>query len=122
MLVEWVVMRTGAEVNVGMGRFAVYLRAPVSICFQEGMLVVSFSLCGELNIFLDTVQVFKEVSQPILIAGPVDESIIRVKEPAECLWVLRLNAISLNSSMKKVAVTNKPIAMPLVCLQNWPKS
>jgi hypothetical protein len=22
--------------------------------------------------------------------------------------------------MKKVAVTSKPIAMPLVCLQNWP--
>jgi hypothetical protein len=92
-------MRTGTEVNVGMGRFAVYLmahraiRSPVNICVQEGKVAVSFGLCGELNILVDSVQVIK-VPQPILILGQVDESIIHVTEPAEDLWVLWLNAIS----------------------------
>jgi hypothetical protein len=125
-LIEWVVVRTGGDINVGMGRFAVYLmapraiRSPVNICVQEGKVAVSFGLHGKLNILVDSVQVIKEVPQPILTMGPIDKSIIHVTEPAEDLWALWLNAISWKSSMKKVAVTSKLIANPLVCLQNWP--
>jgi hypothetical protein len=90
-LVGWVVMRTGAEVNVSKGRFTVYLmayraiRSPMNICVQEGKVALSFGFCGELHILMDNVQVIKEVPQPILTMGPVEESIIHVTEPAEGL-------------------------------------
>jgi hypothetical protein len=54
-----------------MGRFMVNFVAqrtigsPVNICVKEGKVAFSFRLHGELNVLVDTVQVIKEVPQPV---------------------------------------------------------
>jgi hypothetical protein len=44
---------------------------------------VSFRFRGELNVLVDTFQVFKEVLQPVGAVWPDDEIVIFVTEPAE---------------------------------------
>jgi hypothetical protein len=46
---------------------------------------VSFPLHGELNILVDTVQVVKEIPQPVWSARPDNESVVHITEPAEVL-------------------------------------
>jgi hypothetical protein len=57
-----------------MGRLTVYLMtwtaivSPVNTYVQEGKTAISFHLHGELNALVDTVQMVKEVPQPIRAA------------------------------------------------------
>jgi hypothetical protein len=61
------------------------IKSPVNICVQEGKVAVSFCLHGELNVLVDTIQVVKEVLQPVGTMGPDDESVVHIMEPAEGL-------------------------------------
>jgi hypothetical protein len=61
LLVGWVVMRAGIQVEVNMGRFTVHsmalgaIRSLVNVDIQEGKVAISFCLHGELNALVDTV-------------------------------------------------------------------
>jgi hypothetical protein len=70
---------------------------------------VSLPFHGELNILVDTVQVVKEVPQPVWSVRPYNESVVHVTEPAEGLISSQLCAISLKSSMKKLAMTKNMV-------------
>jgi hypothetical protein len=75
-----------------MGRFTVVhfmaqraIGSPVNIYVKEGKVVVSFPLHGKLNILVDTVQVVKEVPQPVWCVQPDNKSVVHITEPAEGL-------------------------------------
>jgi hypothetical protein len=70
MIAGLVVVRTGVKIEVSAGRFTEYLMAqrtissPVNICVQERNVAVSFSIHGELNILVNTLQVTKMSLNP----------------------------------------------------------
>jgi hypothetical protein len=70
-------------------------------------------LCGELNVLVDTVQVIKEVCQPVRAMWPDDESVIHIIEPAEWLMGSQVEYHLLDVLHEEVS---KPIATPSVCL------
>jgi hypothetical protein len=91
LLIGWVVVIAGIQVGVGMGRFMVYsmsegtIGSPVNINIQEGKVAISFHLHGELDGLVDTVQVVKEVPQPVGAVWSDDESVVHVTKPADRL-------------------------------------
>jgi hypothetical protein len=124
MLVGWVVMRARVQVKVVKGRFMVHSMAqgtigsPVNIYVKEGKVAISFHLHGELNVLVDTVQVVKEVPQPIRAVWPDDESVIHIAEPAEGLVGSPVKRHPLKSYMKKLLMTGdsgQPMATPSIC-------
>jgi hypothetical protein len=76
-------MRAGIQVEVVMGRFTI--GSPVNTDIHEGKVADSFRLHGELDALVDTVQVVKEVPQPVGVVRPDDESVVHVTKPAERL-------------------------------------
>jgi hypothetical protein len=91
LLLGWVVMGAVIQVEVGVCSFTVHsmvqgaIGSPVNIDIQEEKVAVSFRLHGELNALVDTVQVVKEVPQPVGAMWPDDESVAHVTKPAERL-------------------------------------
>jgi hypothetical protein len=61
------------------------IRPLVNICAKEGKVAVSFHLHGELNVLVHTVQVVREVPQPVGAMWPDDKSVVHITEPAEGL-------------------------------------
>jgi hypothetical protein len=63
-----------------MGRFTVHFMAqramgsPADIYVKEGKVTISFCVHDELNVLVDTVQVIKEVPQPVGSVWPYDKS------------------------------------------------
>jgi hypothetical protein len=86
LLIGWVVMRAGVQVEVGMGRFTIHSMAqrtigsPVNIYVKEGKVAIYFHLHGELNAL-----VVKEVPQPVGAVCPDDKSVVHIMKPAEGL-------------------------------------
>ncbi|PNF16784.1 hypothetical protein B7P43_G00868 [Cryptotermes secundus] len=74
-----------------MGRFMVHSMAqktigsPVNIYVKEGEVALTFGLHGELNAWVDTVQVAQEVLQLVGSVWPDDEGVIHVVKPEERL-------------------------------------
>jgi hypothetical protein len=91
MLVGWVVTRTVVKIEVSVGSFTAYLIAqraivsPRNIHVREEKVAISFHLHDDPNVVMNTVQVVKEVSQPVRPMGLCNESVIHIMEPAERL-------------------------------------
>jgi hypothetical protein len=81
-------------------------------------MTVSFRLHSELNVFLDTVQVVKELGQLLWIMWPDDEPVIHVAKSTEGLVGRPSRAISSKCSMMKFAMieeSGEPTATSSVC-------
>jgi hypothetical protein len=85
--------------------------SPVSIDVQGEEVVISLHTHGEMNVFVNTVQVVKAVSQFVRL--------IHIREPTwGGLWDTQSSSTSSKSCIKKLVTTgvsDKLTAMPPVC-------
>jgi hypothetical protein len=108
-----------------MDRFMVHSMAqrtvgsPINIFVKEEEVALSFSLHGELNALVDSVQVVQKVLELVGSLWPDDEGVIHVVKPAEgVVGGAKSSALSLKSSVWKLAMTGdsgEPMATPSIC-------